>query len=255
MQKLTAIIPTGNEEHNIEEAIKSVAFADEIMVVDSYSTDRTVEIAKKYTDFVVQREYENPSSQKNWAIPQANNEWILLIDADERVTPELQKEVQEILKNGTDKSAFWIGRLNHYMGKKVHYSGWQSDAVIRLFKRDECKYDNKYVHEEIETEGKVGRLKNKLEHYTYNGLAHTLAKSDRYTTWGAYDREKKVKKVTLFHLGVKPTARFFRHYILRGGILDGKVGFIISAMSAYNVFIRNLKLWRIKNGEELKKDY
>lgn len=254
MQKLTAIIPTGNEEHNIEEAIKSVSFADEVMVVDSFSTDRTVEIAKKHTDFVIQREYENSTSQKNWAIPQANYEWILLLDADERVTPKLKKEIQSILEKGTDKSAFWIRRQNHFMGKKVKYSGWQTDAVIRLFKRDECRYENKHVHGEIITEGKVSRLKNKLEHYTYIDLAHNLRKADRYSTWGAYDRVDKVKKVTLFHLGIKPTARFFRHYIIRGGILDGKVGFIISAMSAYIVFIRNLKLWRIQNGEEFKKD-
>src|SRR5690606_36060853 len=121
LQKLTVIIPTGNEEHNIREVLESVKFADEIMVVDSFSTDKTLEIAKEYTDFIVQREYQYSASQKNWAIPQATHECILLVDADERVTPELQKEIQDILNNPPqdDTAGYWIYRMNHFMGKRV----------------------------------------------------------------------------------------------------------------------------------------
>lgn len=253
MHKLTAIIPTGNEEHNIEAVLQSVSFADEIMVVDSYSTDRTVELAKKHTDFVIQREYENSASQKNWAIPQANNEWILLVDADERVTPELQAEIQKVLQN-PDKDAYWIYRKNFLMGRRLRFSGWQGDKVIRLFRKSKCRYEDKQVHAEVMVDGSTGFLKNKLEHHTYNGLDSYIAKAYRYSTWGAYDRVEKTKNITLFHLLLKPMFTFFKMYILKLGILDGKVGFIISAHSATYIFQRSLKIWRIKEGEKLNTD-
>ncbi len=145
MIKLTTIIPTGNEAHNIIEAIKSVEFADEVMVVDSFSTDATVKLAEPLADTILQREYENSASQKNWAIPQAQHEWILLLDADERVTPALKKEVLSIINSNTQYSGFWIKRQNYFMKKKVRFSGWQGDKVIRLFKRDECKYENNII--------------------------------------------------------------------------------------------------------------
>jgi glycosyltransferase involved in cell wall biosynthesis len=163
MSKLTAIIPTGNEEHNIREVLESVTFADEIMVVDSFSTDNTVAIAKEYTNFILQRDYKYSASQKNWAIPQATHDWILLVDADERVTPELQKEIKHILKNPPQHiTGYWIYRMNHFMGERVKYSGWQNDKVIRLFRKDHCKYEDKMVHAEIVTDGEVGFLKNKF---------------------------------------------------------------------------------------------
>ncbi len=252
MHKLTVIIPTKNEEQHIEEVIKSASFADEIMVVDSFSTDKTIEIAKKHTDFILQREYKYSASQKNWAIPQANNEWILLLDADERVTKELKTEVKEILsKENIKEVAFWIRRKNHFMGRKINYSGWQSDAVIRLFRKSKCKYEDKFVHAEIITNGVVGKMKNKLLHYTYTNFREYLLKFDRYTTWGAQNRFKKNKKITAFHLFCKPSFRFFRHYFLKFGFLDGKVGLIISLLSAYSVFLRSVKLWRIQKGENI----
>jgi glycosyltransferase involved in cell wall biosynthesis len=251
MQKLTAISPTKNEEHHIEEVLQSVSFAHEIMVVDSFSTDRTVELARKYTDRILQREYGYSASQKNWAIPQAAHEWILLVDSDERVTPDLQAEIVHILKTGTDKVAFWIYRQNHFMGKPIKFSGWQSDRVVRLFKRDQCRYEDKFVHAEIIADGKVGKLKNRLLHYTYTDLKTYMAKMDQYTTWSARDKLSKIKKVTLFHLLLKPAYRFFTHYILRLGILDGKQGFIISAFSAYSVFMRYVKIMRLKENEKI----
>jgi glycosyltransferase involved in cell wall biosynthesis len=251
MEKLTAIIPTKNEEHNIEAVLQSVSFADEIMVVDSFSTDKTIELAKKYTDFIIQREYQYSASQKNWAIPQASNQWVLLVDSDERVTPELREEIQNILEYGTDKTAFWIYRKNCFMGAQVKFSGWQNDRVIRLFRRDECRYEDKHVHAEIKTRGKVGKLKNPMEHNTYKDLKTYLAKMDQYASWSAYDRIHKIKKVTWFHLAVKPLYCFFTHYFLRLGVLDGKTGFVISVISGYSVFLRFLKLMQIKNNEQV----
>ncbi len=253
-QKLTAIIPTGNEEHNIEAAIRSVNFADEVIVVDSFSTDRTVELARQFDVRLLQREYGYSASQKNWAIPQATHEWILLLDADERVTPELQEEVEKILSSEKPKDAYWIYRQNHLMGRKLNYSGWQGDKVIRLFRKSKCYYEDKHVHAEIIVNGTVGYLKNKLQHYTYKSLEHMLFKADRYTSWGAYDRVDKVKKVGMFHLLVKPAFTFFKKYFLQLGVLDGKVGFILAAHSSYYIFLRSLKLWRIHEGEKIRKD-
>ncbi len=253
MEKLTAIIPTGNEEHNIEAVLQSVSFADEIMVVDSFSTDRTVELARKHTDFIIQREYGNPASQQNWAIPQANNEWILLVDADERVTPELAAEIKNILKKGTEMAAFLIYRQNYYMDKKIRFSGWQSDRTIRLFRKSVSRYEDKYVHAEVIVEGKVGRLRNKLQHYTYKDLGHWLRKSDRYTSWGAYDRLHKTQNVGFFHLFIKPAYAFFNRYFLKLGILDVKAGLILATLSSYCIFLRSLKIWRIKQGEKFEK--
>lgn len=244
--KLTAIIPTGNEEHNIEEVIQSVSFADEIMVVDSFSTDKTVEKAKKHTNFIIQREYENSASQKNWAIPQANHDWILLVDADERVTPELKEEVLKIINSDPEEVGFWIYRSNDFMGKRIQYSDWQGDKVIRLFRKSKSKYENKQVHAEVICDGKVGYLKNKLLHNTYHGFDKYMDKLNRYAWWQAKDLHKKGKKPSLFHFVFKPFYRFFKQYILKGGFRDGVPGLVIATLGGYAVFTRYVKLWLLR---------
>jgi glycosyltransferase involved in cell wall biosynthesis len=238
MEKLTAIIPTENEEHNIVDAIKSVAFADEVMVVDSFSSDRTIELATPLADIILQREYENSASQKNWAIPQAKHNWILLLDADERVTTKLKKEVLSIINSNTDYSAFWIKRQNYFMGKKVSFSGWKGDRVIRLFKRDENKYENKHVHAEIISSGKIGLLKNIIMHNTFRTKEAYLKKLERYARWQAKDYDTRIKTITIFQTVLKPAFRFIKHYVLQLGFLDGYVGFIISFYQAKAVRMR-----------------
>jgi len=252
MEKLTAIIPAGNEINNIEAAIASVRFADEIMVVDSFSTDGTYEKAKGTGVKVLQREFDYAASQKNRAIPQAKHEWILLIDADERVTEELQNEVLNILKSPPKDTtvAFWIGRMNHFMGKRVHYSGWRNDKVIRLFKRDFCKYEDKHVHEEIIADGKVGKLQHKLYHNTYVSLDHYMDKMNRYASWQAKDYEKKTGVLTPYHFIIKPFWGFFKHYIVQSGFRDGVVGLTIGYIQAYVVFMRYVKLWLLRRGKK-----
>lgn len=248
MSKITAIIPTFNEEHNIQAAIDSVKFADEIIVVDSFSTDNTVKIAKENGVRLLQREYENSASQKNWTIPQASHEWIVLLDADERIDEELKTEILSIVKSGqTNPVAYWIKRRNFFMNKEIKYSGWQGDKVIRLFMRDKCKYEPKSVHAEVLADGQVGVLKHKLIHNTYKDIFHYLKKWDRYTTWSARDRAKRGENPGLYHFLVKPAFRFFQDYILKGGILDGLTGFIICCLSSSSVFMRSLKVWQFKH--------
>jgi len=243
---ITVIIPCYNEAQNMRELLESVKWADEIMVVDSFSTDDTVEIAREYTDRVLQRKYINSAHQKNWAIPQATHKWILLVDADERVSSELRTEIEEILENEPEEAAFWIGRKNYFMGKLVRYSGWQNDAVIRLFRRDVCQYEEKSVHAEIITTGKIGRLKHRLIHNTYKNIDHFLAKMNRYAQLSALDYVEKTPCVTLYHLCLKPAFRFFKHYILKLGFLDGKVGFIISTIMAWGVFLRYVNIRELR---------
>jgi glycosyltransferase involved in cell wall biosynthesis len=257
MHKITAIIPTFNEEMNIKDAIESVLWCDEVIVVDSFSSDKTLDIVKSFPQVrLLQNKFEYFAQQKNWVIPQASHPWILLVDADERVTPELAEEIKTLLQKGTDQAAFWIRRQNFFMNKKINYSGWQSDKVIRLIKKDLCRYHDVRVHEEIKAQGEVGILKNKLLHYTYRDLTSYLIKAERYTTWGALDRfpkfQKSGKRIGLGYLVLRPTGRFLRHYFLRLGFLDGTHGFVISTLAAYNVFIRSVKLWRLQNGEKMQ---
>ena len=249
MQKLTAIIPTGNEIHNIEDVIASVNFADEILVVDSFSTDGTYEIAQTMATRVIQRPFDYPASQKNWAIPQATNEWILLVDADERITTELKDEILDLLKkNPQEHVAYWIGRKNHFMGEHVKFSGWRNDKVIRLFRRDLCRYEDLHVHEEIIADGSVGYLKNKLYHNTYTSFDAYMEKMNRYATWQAKDYDKKTGTLTPYHFIIKPFWGFFKHYVVQSGFRDGLVGLTIGYVQAYVVYMRYVKLWLLRRG-------
>ena len=249
MRKITAIIPTFNEEHNIIDAIKSIDFTNEIMVVDSFSTDQTIKLATPLATTIIKRKYKNSASQKNWAIPQAKHKWILLLDADERVTPKLKEEVIKVLKSNTNYTGFWIKRQNYFMGKKVSFSGWQGDKVIRLFKRDDCRYEEKNVHAEIISKGKIGALKGKLIHNTFKSKEAYLKKLERYAKWQAKDYSGITDKITPFHTLIKPLFRFFKHYILQFGILDGYVGFIISLYQAKAVKMRYKYLKKYRNAE------
>ncbi len=246
--RITAIIPTFNEEENLVRAIESVQFADEIIVVDSFSTDRTLEIAQQFGAQILQRKYETAAIQKNWTIPKATHEWIILLDADEWLPKSLQEEIQKTIKAQPKEVAFWIGRNNTFMGQPIRYSGWQHDRVIRLFHRDFCRYDDKRVHEEVVTDGEIGLLQNRMEHNTYRAFDHYVEKLNRYAWLQALDYDKKINRITLFHILVKPPVRFFKHYFIGLGFLDGFPGFMISILQAYAVLTRYAKLWLIKKG-------
>ena len=245
--KITAIIPTLNEEIHIEDAIKSVSFADEIIVIDSFSNDDTIALAKKQDVTIIQRVFDDYSTQKNFAIAKAKHEWIYILDADERVTPALREEILDCLKDPSDFVGFHIHRTFYFAGKKINYSGFQHDKVIRLFRKDKCKYNGKIVHERIEAEGKVGFLKNKIEHYTYRSYDHFITKLNRYAALKAHILYNKNKRATFFHILIKPPFKFFIHYFIRLGFLDGFPGFIISVVLSYGVLARYIKLWLLKH--------
>ncbi len=244
--KITAIIPTFNEEIHIDEAIKSVSFADEIIVIDSYSTDQTVVLAKKYDVKLIQREFDDFSTQKNYAIDQAKNDWIYVLDADERVTDELRAEILDAANRPNNFVGFYVYRTFYFIGRKIKYSGWQRDKVARLFNRNFCRYNGNLVHEVIKADGELGFLKNKLEHYSYRGFDHYISKLNQYAWLQAKQLNQKGKKVTLYHVFIKPPARFVIHYFIRLGFLDGFPGFVIAATQAYGVLTRFIKLWLLR---------
>ena len=248
--KITALLPAYNEEQNIRDCIESVKWADEILVVDSFSTDRTVEIAREYTDRILQHEYINSATQKNWAIPQAAHEWVLIVDCDERITAELRDEILQTLSEGTLFAGFKIRRLNHFLGKRIRYCGWQNDECLRLFQRDKGRYQDREVHADIELEGQCGRLRNQMLHYTFRSFEQYMWKFNRYTTWAAGDRAKRTRRVGARHILLRPAFRFFKQYVLKRGFLDGRAGLVVCQLAAFSVFMKYAKLWeRQERGE------
>lgn len=247
---ITAIIPTYNEEDNIERALLSVQFCDDILVVDSYSSDNTIDIAKRMGARIIQREYAYSASQKNWAIPQAKHPWIVLLDADEWLDEVTQKTIVKTVTNNPNEAAFWIPRHNHFMGKRMRFGGWKNDKVIRLFQRDKCRYEDKRVHAEIKCNGTVGELNGVIGHNTYRGFSEMIRKTDRYTSWAAVDRANS-RRVGCLDFTIKPWFAFFRDYVLKLGFLDGKRGFISASHTGWSKFVRAVKIWRIQEGETL----
>ena len=248
--KITAIIPTFNEENNIEEAIKNIQFADEILIIDSFSKDKTIEIAKKFNVRILQREFDNFSAQKNVAIAKAKYDWILMLDADERLSNKAKKEIIRLLNHKIEADAFWMKRENYFLGKKIKYSGWQNDRVIKLFNRKKAQYNGNYVHEEILCTGNVLFLKNKLSHYTYTNQKEYKNKIILYSKLKAQELFKKGIQPNMYHFYLKPLYRFFYHYILKLGFLDGKEGWAISLINAYGIKNRYKELSRLTKKNE-----
>jgi glycosyltransferase involved in cell wall biosynthesis len=249
-ERLTVLIPCKNEERNIRPCIESVKpIADELLVADSGSADRTMEIARELGARVIEREYVNSADFKNWAIPQAAHEWVFVLDSDERVTPELAREIEKVLAEGPKRDAYRVYRLSFFLGHPVRRCGWDKDSVIRLFRRDVCRYEEKRVHAGLlVSTGRVGRLRRKLEHYTYWSFDQYFEKFGRYTTWAAEDLCEKGRRSGLLSLTVRPAWHFFRHYVLQRGFLEGRKGLIISALGAFSVFTKYARLWGLYKG-------
>lgn len=245
--KISAIIPTLNEEINIEQAIDSVSFADEIIVIDSYSTDNTVKLAKKHDVKIIQRVFDDFSRQKNFAITKAKYDWIYVLDADERVSPKLKKEILEVAEAPNDFVGYYVYRTFYFIDKKLKYSGWRNDKAVRLFNRKYCKYNGNLVHEVIKADGKLGFLKNKLDHFSYQSFNQYSNKLNRYAWLQARELQEKGLKLNPYHILIKPPFRFFLHYFLKLGFLDGFRGFIISVLLSYGVLVRYIKLWLLKH--------
>lgn len=248
MTKITAIIPTLNEEVHIADAIKSVSFADEIIVIDSYSTDKTIEIAEKLHVKIIKRKFDDFSSQKNFAIDQAKHSWIYILDADERVTPEVEVEILNAVKNPKDFVGFYVKRTFYFCGRKLNYGGCQRGKVVRLFLKEYCRYNGSPVHETIIAKGKLGFFKNKIEHYSYKSYDHYISKMNHYGALRGKQFFNEGRKVNFYHILIKPFARFIIHYFIRLGFLDGFPGYVFAKTQAYGVYTKYLKLWHLNKG-------
>jgi hypothetical protein len=250
--KLTVLIPCKDERQNIRACIESVqGIADEILIADSGSTDGTLDIVEEIGGCrVIEREYVNSANFKNWAIPQCRYPWVLVVDADERVTPELAAEIKQILAAPpTDKDGYWIDRANHYLGYRIKHCGWNSDAVIRLFRRDKSRYETRWVHAEVDLPAeRLGTLKCQFLHYTTWDSDQYLYKLNRYATWGAMNMQDKSRRPSLLAMATRAPLRFLQLYFLRLGILDGVPGFHICMHTAYYAFLKQAKLWEMHHG-------
>ena len=246
--QLTVLIPCKDERRNIRACIESVqAIADEILIADSGSTDSTLDIVRDIGGCqIIEREYINSANFKNWAIPQAKHEWVLVLDADERLTPALCDEIRDVLENPpADKDGYWIDRANHYLGYRIRHCGWNSDAVIRLFRR-ECRYETRWVHAEVDLpSSRLGTLKEPMLHYTTWDSDQYLYKMNRYAGWGALNLRDAKKKPSLLAMATRAPLRFFQLYFLRLGFLDGIAGFHICMHTAYYAFLKQAKLWEL----------
>ena len=237
---ITAIIPTLNEAHFIEEAIRSVSFASEIIVIDSFSTDATLTLAGQFPVTILQRKFDDFSSQKNFAIDHATNDWVFILDADERVSDSLASEIKKVVKEPQDMVAFSIFRNFYYQHEKVKFGGWQTDKVTRLFRKDKCRYDGKLVHERVTCIGKVGLLKSRMDHYSFRNLEQYEHKLEFYASLQAQEILQSGKKVYPILQIIKPTFRFIVLYLVRFGFLDGKKGYVLARLHARAVSQRYL---------------
>ncbi|WP_055448894.1 glycosyltransferase family 2 protein [Lacinutrix mariniflava] len=243
MIKLSVIIPTYNEEMYLEKALRSVRFADEIIVVDSMSTDKTVAMAEKYNCKVLHRKFDNFSNQKNHALQYATGEWVLFIDADERIPNPLQQEILAAMASGKH-AGYKLNFPHFYMNRFLYH---HSDSVTRLVIREKCHFEGS-VHEKLIVDGTISKLENPVLHFTYKGLQHYISKKDSYAWFQAEQMLKKGKKATYFHLAFKPFYRFFSSYVLRGGFRDGVPGLTVATINAYGVFSRYVKLMLLERG-------
>lgn len=244
--KLSAVIITYNEGDRVEECLKSVSFCDEIIVVDSGSSDNTLEIARKYTDKVFFHEWEGYARQKEFAAKAAQNLWVLLVDADERVSPQLREEILSL--SGNDGvNGYFIKRDLYFMGRKLKYGGAGRDWVLRLFKSSDFVIRDTDVHEAIEVKGNTARLKGALEHFSYRDLTDYFNCFNRYTSLGAVARYKKGMKAP-FIQNFRVFYEFVMRYFIRGGFLDGYPGFVYAMISSFYAWIKYAKLKELTDG-------
>ena len=246
--KLSVAIITYNEEERLPACLASVSFADEVVVVDSGSSDATVPLAEKFGARVFTRPWPGFGPQKQFAIDQCQGEWILLLDADERLPLATAQEIQAILNSDNTVDGYEINRQNYFCGRWIRHMGWWPDPVLRLFRQGSGKMEDLLVHEGVLVEGRVARLAEPLVHLVNRDLEHTMAKMNQYSTAGAQQLSSAGRQA---HLGLafgRATWAFIHNYFLRLGLLDGGPGLIIAVSDASNKFFKYAKLWQYRQG-------
>ncbi len=247
-QKISVIIITKNEEINIDDCLKSAAWADEIIIVDSESEDSTVDLARKYTQKIFTRKWEGYSKQKKYALSLASNEWVLSLDADERVSYELRDEINSGLKGNYD--GFRISRRNYFLGKHITGCGWDNDYQLRLFRKSKTTVTDRFVHESFQVNGKIGKLDSRIDHYSYRSLKEAISKMNNYSTLEARQKYQS-KKVSPVDFITHPASAFLQYFIVRKGYRDGKYGLMVSLLHAMTNMQIYMKIWEMRKRENL----
>ena len=239
--KISATIITYNEERNLPRALESLRCADEIVVIDSGSTDRTVEIAQKLGARVVESAWPGYAKQKNFAAEQAAHDWILSLDADESLSEALEAEIWRVKKQGPQYDAYTMPRQARYLGRWIRHSGWYPDRKVRLYHRQKAQWVGDYVHESVKVEGNVGHLDSNLLHFTCDSLSEHLKSMDRYTTLAAEELVSRKEKIHLRNMILDPAWTFTRTYFFQRGFEDGLEGLTIAYMAALYTFLKYAK--------------
>ncbi|MBU8923171.1 MAG: glycosyltransferase family 2 protein [Bacteroidales bacterium] len=251
MNKVSLLVITLNEQDNIAGCLESAKGVGEVVVVDSFSMDDTVKIAGEMGARVYQREFVSHASQKNWGLDRCGGEWILILDADERLSPELRDEIVQACESG-ENNGYWLKRSNEYLGKRIRFCGWHRDRVLRFFKKGKGHYPEKSVHERLSLDGSAGSFMGRLFHNPYSDLSDHVDRIRRYSRDGAKDLLEKGRS---WFPGIllNPPARFLRMYILQLGFLDGMPGFVLCVLASFNVFLKYLFLRELKGRVEAEK--
>ena len=242
---LSVTIITQNEEKNLRSCLESVAFADEIIILDSESQDQTLSIAREFTDKIFQEPWQGFARQKNMAQDKAQGPWILNIDADERVTPELKEEILSAIQKGSPCTGFKIPRKNFFCGQWIRHGGWYPNYQLRLYQKEAGSFAQREVHEQVVVKGKVGTLKAPLEHYTYDSISDYLKRMDRYSDLSARQYLQERKRVSWPEILFRTKYTFFKMWILQKGFLDGAKGLVLAILYSYYTFVKYAKLKEI----------
>lgn len=245
MEKISVIVITKNEEKNISDCLKSAEWADEIIVIDSESSDRTVEIAREFTDKVFIRKWEGYVAQKRYALSLTKNDWVLSLDADERITPELKDEIFKL--DPGNFSGYKIRRKNFLMKKEITSCGWEKDFQLRLMKKDKTTFSDRLVHEKFLVDGQVGTLKHPMLHYTFASFSEYLNKINNYTSLKAQELFKRKKRVGAWTIFSHTVSAFFAFFFIKRGFKDGVYGMIISLLHSVSTMMNYIKLWELQN--------
>jgi glycosyltransferase involved in cell wall biosynthesis len=242
---ISVAIVAKNEETNIGDALESVRDFEDIVVVDAFSDDRTVEVSRNYTDRVFQHEWQGYADQKQRAVDYARKEWVLILDADERVTAALRAEMARKMEEG-EFSGFYLPRRNFFLGAWICHSGWWPDYTLRFFRKDLSYVESRAVHEKVVVKGKVGYMKEPLDHYSYRTLADYFSKMDVYTSLAASELRGKSRITLLRSMVTNPPIVFLKMFLLRQGFLDGTRGFLLAVLYGFYTFMKYAKAWEAR---------
>jgi glycosyltransferase involved in cell wall biosynthesis len=246
---LTVTLVTLNEEDRLRTCLETVGFADEIVVVDAGSSDKTVELARSFTDHVFIRAWEGFAGQKNWALKQAHGDWILALDADEEVSPELGDEIRRVLGSAGGPDGYRMPRRNIFWGRWIRHGRLYPDWQLRLFRRGSGRFVERDVHESVDVSGPIGCLRGALVHRSYRDVADFVERANRYTSLAAAEWARAGRGIGVVDLALRPAGRFLSMYVVHRGCLDGWRGFLLAGLYAYYVFVRSAKIWERARGE------